>query len=84
MRGGCLLVVGPRDLVLVSGRQCVVAGVERTLWTLTDPAFVPQVPLPLMFNLWHPPTHWLPTRAPADYPAHDGVMLVDRATWTSP
>jgi len=62
----------------------VSGGAELTLWTLTDPAFVPQVPLPLMFNLWHPGTHWLPTRAPADYPANDGVMLVDWARWTSP
>jgi Glycosyl hydrolases family 16 len=59
-------------------------GVEVRLWTLTDPAFVPQAPLPLMFDLWHPATHWLPTRASADYPAHDAVMLVDWAAWTSP
>ena len=62
----------------------VLDGAEVGLWTLTDPAFVPQVPLPLMFNLWHPATHWLPTRQPAGYPAHDGVMLVDWAEWTSP
>jgi hypothetical protein len=62
----------------------VVGGAEVTLWTLTDPAFVPQVPLPLMFNLWHPPTHWLPARTPAGYPAHDGVMRVDWARFTSP
>jgi hypothetical protein len=59
-------------------------GAEVTLWTLTDPAFVPQAPLPLMFDVWHPATHWLPTRAPADYPANDAVMLVDWAEWTSP
>jgi hypothetical protein len=62
----------------------VWGGAEVTLWTLTDPAFIPQAPLPLMFNLWHPATHWLPTRAAADYPAQDGVMLVDWAEWRSP
>ncbi|HEX4461769.1 MAG TPA: glycoside hydrolase family 16 protein [Polyangia bacterium] len=62
----------------------VVGGVEVTLWTLTDAAFVPQVPLPLMFNLWHPPAHWLPARTAADYPAHDGVMRIDWARFTSP
>jgi hypothetical protein len=62
----------------------VLDGAEVTLWTLTDVAFVPQVPLPLMFNLWHPSTHWLPTREPADYPAEDGVMRVDWAEWRAP
>jgi hypothetical protein len=62
----------------------VQGGVELTLWILTDVAYVPQVPLPLMFNLWHPATHWVPTRAPADYPANDGVMLVDWAEWSTP
>jgi hypothetical protein len=62
----------------------VRGGVEVTLWTMTDPAYVPQVPLPLMFNLWHPETHWVPTTSAADYPARDGVFLVDRAEWTSP
>jgi hypothetical protein len=62
----------------------VLGGTEVTLWTLRDVTFVPQVPLPLRFNLWHPATHWLPTRTPADYPAADGVMLVDWAEWRSP
>jgi hypothetical protein len=61
----------------------VLGGAEVTLWTLRDLAYVPQVPLPLMFNLWHPATHWVPTRTAASYPAQDGVMLVDRASWTS-
>jgi hypothetical protein len=59
----------------------VLDGVALTLWDLTDARYVPQVPLPMMFNLWHPPTHWLPTRAPADYPANDALLLVDRAEW---
>jgi len=61
----------------------VLDGAELTLWTLADPTFVPRTPMPLMFNLWHPATHWLPARTAADYPAHDGVMLVDWAEWTA-
>jgi len=59
-------------------------GREVTLWTLTDVAYVPRVPLPLMFNLWHPGTHWVPSTTPADYPARDGVLLVDYAEWRAP
>jgi hypothetical protein len=59
-------------------------GVEVTLWTMSETAFVPEVPLPLMFNVWHPGTHWVPARSPADYPANDSVFIVDRAAWTSP
>jgi hypothetical protein len=62
----------------------VLGGVERTLWNVNDVRYVPQVPLPMMFNLWHPPTHWLPAHTPADYPASDALMLVDRAEWRSP
>ncbi|MDB4980565.1 MAG: cellulose-binding, family, partial [Myxococcales bacterium] len=62
----------------------VLDGVERTLWDLTDGAFVPQVPMPLMLNLWHPPTHWVPARDPANYPASDGVMRVDWVEWRAP
>jgi hypothetical protein len=62
----------------------VLDGVERTLWDLTDAAYVPQVPMPLMLNLWHPATHWVPTREPADYPTNDGVMRVDWVEWRAP
>src|SRR6185503_11602769 len=62
----------------------VRAGVEVTLWTITDVAYVPQVPLPMRFNLWHPPTHLVPVRTPADYPAADGILRVDWAEWRSP
>jgi len=62
----------------------VLDGSEVTLWTLGDVTYVPQVPLPLMFNLWHPGTHWVPSTTPANYPAHDGVLLVDYAEWRAP
>jgi hypothetical protein len=55
----------------------VLGGKELTLWTLTDPAYVPVVPLQVMFNLWHPATHWVPDRAAAVYPARDGSFRVD-------
>jgi hypothetical protein len=57
-------------------------GAEVTLWTLTAPALVPQVPLQLMFNLWHPETHWLPGRTEADYPAADAELRLDRFSYT--
>jgi beta-glucanase (GH16 family) len=62
----------------------VVGGVERTLWTIEDAAYIPQAPLPMMFNLWHPATHWLPTRDAADYPSEDAVLSVDSAEWRVP
>jgi hypothetical protein len=48
-----------------------------TLWEVDDPAFVPQVPLQLMLNLWHPETHWLPGRDAADYPSSDTAFRLD-------
>jgi hypothetical protein len=62
----------------------VAGGAELTLWTLDDASYVPQAPLPMMFNVWHPPTHWLPARTPADYPAQDAVLRVDSAEWRAP
>lgn len=62
----------------------VLDGRELTLWTLTERPFVPQVPLPMMFNLWHPPARWGPLPTPAGYPARDSVLLVDSAEWQSP
>jgi hypothetical protein len=66
-----------RFFILLDGR-------EITLWTLAEPAFVPQVPLPMMFNLWHPPASWGPGTIPADYPAQDAALLVDWAEWQAP
>jgi hypothetical protein len=50
---------------------------ELTLWTLSDASHVPQLPVYLMYNLWHPETHWFPTQGEADFPAADVVMKVD-------
>jgi hypothetical protein len=55
----------------------VLGGKELTLWTLTDEAYVPAVPLQVMFNLWHPASHWLPDRTSAAYPAQDANLRVD-------
>jgi len=55
----------------------VDGGEELTLWTLNDASQVPQLPVYLMYNLWHPGTHWFPSSGDADYPANDVVMKVD-------
>jgi len=52
---------------------------ELTLWTLADASHVPELPVYLMYNLWHPSSHWFPTTGNADFPANDVVMQVD---WT--
>jgi hypothetical protein len=62
----------------------VAGGAEVTLWTVEDVSYVPQAALPMMFNVWHAPTHWLPARTPADYPASDAVLRVDSAEWRVP
>lgn len=51
---------------------------ETTLWTLTDPARVPSGSVQMVYNAWHPDTHWFPLSGAADYPAADVVMSVDR------
>jgi len=56
-------------------------GVERELWTLTGSARVPQLPVHVMYNLWHPDTHWYPTEGVANFPANDVVMRVDWLTF---
>ncbi len=50
---------------------------ELTLWVLDDASHVPELPVYLMYNLWHPSTHWFPTTGDADFPANDVVMQVD-------
>ena len=52
-------------------------GQELTLWTLADPSHVPQQPVYLTYNLWHPASHWFPNLAEADFPANNVVMKVD-------
>ncbi len=55
----------------------VIDGAERTLWTLTDPARIPQRPVSFLYNLWHPPTHWFPSTSAAAFPANDVILHVD-------
>jgi len=55
----------------------VLNGAEVTLWTLTDPARIPQLKVSFIYNMWHPDTHWYPSTAIAAYPANDVVMHVD-------
>lgn len=61
-------------------------GREVTLWTLTDPAYVPLVPLAVTFQIWHPAIHWLPSAGTTDVPAppaFEGVFAIDWAAWSS-
>lgn len=52
-------------------------GNERTLFSLSDPERIPQQPVYMMYNLWHPGDHWYPATGEADYPANDVVLRVD-------
>ena len=54
-----------------------VDGAEQTLWTLSDPARIPQHPVTFLYNVWHPDTHWYPATGAAAYPAQDVVMRPD-------
>ncbi len=58
-----------------------IDGAEVTLAELTEPDLVPQLPGHLMFNVWHPASHWFGGGGPPDYPASDAVMIVDRAAY---
>jgi len=55
----------------------VLNGVERDLWTVLGAERVPARPLYVMYNSWHPDTHWYPNEGVADFPADDVVMRVD-------
>lgn len=55
----------------------VLGGAEVTLWTLSEPEQIPQRPLFVMYNLWHPDTHWHPASGEADFPASDVVLRAD-------
>lgn len=59
-------------------------GREITLWTLGDSKLIPQVPLQVMLNLWHPTEHWIPARSPANYPGSDAVLSADWAQYWEP
>jgi hypothetical protein len=58
----------------------VQGGAERDLWTLDVADAIPQDPLHIVYHAWHPPTHWYPGDAPAQFPANDVVMRID---WVS-
>src|SRR5512145_2016639 len=59
-------------------RFFIVDGAEElTLWTLNGADHVPQQPIYLMYNLWHPSSHWFPLDGAADFPANDVVMKLD-------
>jgi hypothetical protein len=55
-------------------------GGERELWQLSGAERVPQLPVHIVYNLWHPDSHWYPSEGSADYPARDVLMSVD---WVS-
>jgi len=50
---------------------------DLTLWTLADAAHVPQEPVFIMYNLWHPDSHWFPMSGAAGFPSSDVVMKLD-------
>jgi hypothetical protein len=52
-------------------------GGEHELWTLTGADRVPQQPVHIVYNMWHPETHWYPRAGSADYPAQDVIMSID-------
>jgi hypothetical protein len=54
-----------------------LGGQDQTLWTITDPAHIPQQPLKMVFNLRHTASHWYPATGSAAFPAADVVMHVD-------
>ena len=55
----------------------VLDGAELSLWTLSDPTSIPQLPLHFMYNLWHPASHWHPASGNADFPAQDVALVAD-------
>jgi hypothetical protein len=57
-----------------------VDGTDHELWQLSGQSHIPQVPLNLTFNLWHPSEHWFPREGSADYPTNDVALSVDWVT----
>jgi len=57
----------------------VLGGQEITLWDFTDAAHIPTLASQLMFNVWHPTTHWTGDNSAANYPANDAVAKLDWA-----
>ncbi|HET9953686.1 MAG TPA: hypothetical protein VFQ61_04250 [Polyangiaceae bacterium] len=50
---------------------------ERTLWTLADSSHVPEPPVQVIYNLWHPDSLWFPRDGDADFPQRDLTMQID-------
>jgi hypothetical protein len=50
---------------------------ELTLYSIKDATRIPKHPVALMYNLWHPESHWFPATGPANYPARDVTMRID-------
>jgi len=48
---------------------------EVTLWTYTNPDYIPTLPAAFLFNEWHLDNWW--TGGAADDPAADGTMRID-------
>jgi hypothetical protein len=59
----------------------MAAGTEHEVWLLQGASVVPQLPVFVLYNMWHPATHWYPLDTSADYPASDVVMDVDWVTF---
>jgi hypothetical protein len=57
-------------------------GSEQTLWRIDGAESIPQLPVALTCNLWHPESHWYPLTGPADLPAADVVFRVDWIEFT--
>jgi hypothetical protein len=55
----------------------LIDGNERNLWTLDGAERVPQLPVSVIYNMWHPDAHWYPRTSAANFPANDVVMQVD-------
>jgi len=60
----------------------VHAGQELTLWSLDRADQIPAQPVYVMYNSWHPSSHWYPPESSADYPAEDVVLRVDWLSFT--
>jgi hypothetical protein len=55
----------------------VLDGAERSLWTVTDAAHIPQDSVYMMYNIWHPSEHWHPRAGSAAYPTEDVTLRLD-------
>ncbi|MGZ5969945.1 MAG: glycoside hydrolase family 16 protein [Polyangiales bacterium] len=54
----------------------MVGGKELTLYTTEDPKRVPKAPMQMLFNLWHPDSHWNEAGSAATA-AKDATLSID-------